>query len=79
MKPKLCQKCLSTPCDRVKAIRRILGGWARERRRQLGDGQEKLFSPIPDKTAMETAVGPAVDEALAAHCDCECHKTGGRP
>ena len=64
-----CKRCLDEPCDRVRATRKLLGAWARERRRQAAG----LFGALADEDAMTKAVSKPVDEAFQATCTCECH------
>jgi hypothetical protein len=54
----------------VKAVRALIGAWARERKRQgLG-----LFGELRDRAAMYGAVKKAVWELVTGEqCQCECH------
>jgi hypothetical protein len=69
-----CQACRDKPCARWRAIGNMLGSWARERKRQLGSSLRSLSQDLPDPKAMDEKVGPKVDEAFAATCECSCHE-----
>jgi hypothetical protein len=64
-----CKKCMDAPCPVSKAARKMLGAWARERRRQ-GVG---MFGDLQDQPAMDAATDKPVDDLMEAKCDCECH------
>ena len=63
---------MDEPCAHVSAARKLLGVWARERRRQNVD---LIDGELSDKAAMEAAVSAPVDELLQARCSCTCHES----
>jgi hypothetical protein len=65
-----CERCMAEPCDRVRSTRKLLGSWARERRRQ----DVGLFGALKSESAMATAVDTSVKDALEAKCSCGCHE-----
>lgn len=69
-KPTHCAKCLADPCPTVRSVKRLLGAWARERRRQ-GAG---LFGDLPDPQAMDDVAKQAVDGMGDYECNCACHE-----
>lgn len=65
-----CERCMAEPCDRVRSVQKLLGSWARERRRQ----DVGLFGALKSESAMTAAVNTPVEEALKAECSCGCHE-----
>ncbi len=66
---KTCDLCRQAPCETVKSARAMLGAWARERRRQMGDEAPDINKPVPDKDAM----ADALPELKPKTCPCPCH------
>ena len=65
-----CETCMNAPCPKIQATKRLLGNWARERRRQ----GVSIVGPPKDKKAMDDAMAQPVDDVLSAECDCGCHQ-----
>lgn len=71
----MCPKCdVQKQCPVWSSVRRLLGAWVRERRRQ-GAG---MFGNVDRKSMEEATEGP-LEEALKAECDCSCHEEGRTP
>lgn len=65
-----CAKCIDTPCPIVKDAKKLLGTWARERRRQMGDAASDIGQPLPDQQALADKLP---DDIFKVECDCPCH------
>jgi len=67
-----CAICSNPPyCSVVSGARSILGAWARERRRQLGEAASDMGAGLPDRAAMDDAVAAALP--TIPQCACACH------
>lgn len=65
-----CKKCLEDPCPVVKSAKKLIGTWARERRRQMGEDAAAFGRPLPDQQALADKLP---DEIFKVECDCPCH------
>lgn len=67
-----CDRCQAEPCARTRAVKKLLGAWARERRRQCSDD---IMGDLTDQASMDQAVMEPVQDVIEARCSCACHGT----